>query len=121
MNDFFVYAVKKDKLNQILNIFFKSINIKDQYIINRLHLLMGFPYMIIKNKKEIIKEEPKKEIDRYKLDTDEEKEDEDDEDNKKEIYTIFPKCSLSLIKENKENEIYKYNLFFLFQLIFFHV
>ena len=108
MNDFFVYAVKKDKLNQILNIFFKSINIKDQYIINRLHLLMGFPCMIIKNKKEIIKEEPKKEIDRYKLDTDEEKEDEDDEDNKKEIYTIFPKCSLSLIKENKENEIYKY-------------
>ena len=108
MSDFFVYAVKKDKLNQILNIFFKSINIKDQYIINRLHLLMGFPCMIIKNKKETIKEEPKKEIDRYKLDTDEEKEDEDDEDNKKEIYTIFPKCSLSLIKENKENEIYKY-------------
>ena len=64
--------------------------------------------MIIKNKKEKIKEEPKKGIDRYKNDSDEEKEDADDEDNKKEMYTMFPKFCLSLIKENKENEIYKY-------------
>ena len=56
----FDYALKKKKLKEMLTVFFAIINIKDNLTINRLYQIMGFPYMIIKNKKEKIKEEIKK-------------------------------------------------------------
>jgi hypothetical protein len=73
----------------------------------RIHALMGTPTMIIKSKKEKIKEKPKKEADGNKIDTDEEKDDED-EDDEKDKCSIFPKFGLELLKENKDNEIFKY-------------
>ena len=113
--------IKKNKLNVILNILFKIINIKDPYIINRLYILMGFPNMIIKNKKQKVLEEAKKEEKEDKKDTkseEEEKDKQEDEENEvsdkgrenqeKEKNTLFPKFGYSLIEENKDEEIYKY-------------
>jgi len=82
---------------------------------------MGFPNMIIKNKKQKILEESKKEEKEEKKETkgeEEEKEkqeedekeadNEDIEKQEKEKYTLFPKFGYSLIEENKDEEIYKY-------------
>ena len=102
---FFDETKKKEKISEILNIFFKIINIKDQYIIDRLLLLMGFPEMIIKNKKIEALEDQKKEDTKDKNSDDEF---EDDREENKIIYTIFPKFGYSLVEENKDNEIYKY-------------
>ena len=107
MEEVFLYGIKKNKIIQVLNIFLKIINIKDSYIMERIHALMGTPTMIIKSKKEKIKEKPKKEADGNKIDTDEEKDDED-EDDEKDKCSIFPKFGLELLKENKDNEIFKY-------------
>ena len=114
--------IKKNKLNVILNILFKIINIKDPYIINRLYILMGFPNMIIKNKKQKVLEEAKKEEKKDKKDTklEEEEKDKQEEDEENEVSdkgrenqekeknTLFPKFGYSLIEENKDEEIYKY-------------
>ena len=113
--------IKKNKINVILNILFKIINIKDAYTMNRLYILMGFPNMIIKNKKQKILEESKKEKKEEKKETkgegeekEKQEEDEKEADNEdiekqeKEKYTLFPKFGYSLIEENKDEEIYKY-------------
>ena len=57
----FNYALKKNKMKELLTVFFAIINIKDNLTISRLYQIMGFPYMIMKNKKEKNKEEIKKE------------------------------------------------------------
>ena len=107
--DFFDETKKKKKLSEILNILFRIINIKDKFTMDRLYLLMGFPEMIIKNKKVKVLEEQKEDnkeninIKRY-----EEDEDEDDKEESKNIFTIFPKFGYSLAEENKDNEIFKY-------------
>ena len=111
---FFDYAKKKHKLIDLLNIFFKLINIKDEYILDRLFILMGFPNLIIKNKVPKVIEESKKEEEKEKKDEEEEDEDEDEDNEKEKKRTatnkkiIFPKLGYSLLVENKENEIYKY-------------
>ena len=112
--------IKKNKINVILNILFKIINIKDTYTMNRLYILMGFPNMIIKNKKQKILEESKKEEKEKKETKGEEEEKEKQEEDEKEAdnediekqekekYTLFPKFGYSLLEENKDEEIYKY-------------
>ena len=111
----FDYALKKKKLKEMLTVFFAIINIKDNLTINRLYQIMGFPYMIIKNKKEKIKEEIKKDeekninkIEDLEINIEEEKE----KEKEKDIITIFPKFGCKLLEENKENEIYFYRGFY---------
>ena len=104
----FNYALKKNKMKELLTVFFAIINIKDNLTISRLYQIMGFPYMIMKNKKEKIKEEIKKEeenpVEEVEINIEEEKE--------KEILTIFPKFGCKLLEENKDNEIYFYRGFY---------
>ena len=116
--DFFdEVKIKKNKINLILNVLFKIISIKDSFITKRLYLLMGFPNIIIKNKKPKILEDSKKEDKKETKGEEDEKEKQDEEKGEnneirenqgKEKYIIFPKFGYSLIEENKDNEIYKY-------------
>ena len=112
VSKFFNYAKEKQKLIEILNIFFKIINIKDEYILERLYILMGSPNIIIKNEKPKVIEETKKEEEKKKKDEDDsDEEDDDDEkrgDKEEKKKIIFPKFGYSLLEENKENAIYQY-------------
>ena len=106
------YALKKNKLKEMLTVFFAIINIKDNLTLNRLYQIMGFPYMIIKNKKEIVKEEIKKDEEKNNNIEDLEINIEEEQEKEKEIYTIFPKFGCKLLEENKDNEIYFYRGFY---------
>ena len=108
----FNYALKKNKLKEMLTVFFAIINIKDNLTLNRLYQIMGFPYMIIKNKKEIVKEEIKKDEEKNNNIEDLEINIEEEQEKEKEIYTIFPKFGCKLLEENKDNEIYFYRGFY---------
>ena len=83
----FNYALKKNKLKEMLTVFFAIINIKDNLTLNRLYQIMGFPYMIIKNKKEIVKEEIKKDEEKNNNIEDLEINIEEEQEKEKETYT----------------------------------
>ena len=110
--DLFKYELKRKKLIPILNALFGIINIKDDYILDRLYFIMGFPIMIIKNKKpkkEKEEKENKKEDENKIRDEEEEKDDDDNNnDDNEEKYTLFPKFGCQLLEENKNADIFKY-------------
>ena len=108
IKSFFIYAKEKHKVIDLLNILYKIINIKDEYTIDRLYLLMGFPNLIIKNKKPKILEEKKKEEEEKEKKVEEEEEEEKEVKEEEEKYIIFPKFGYPLIEENKDSEIYYY-------------
>ena len=49
----FNYALKNNELKQLLDLLFKIINIKDEYTLERLYLLMGFPQIIIEKQSDV--------------------------------------------------------------------
>ena len=110
--DLFKYELKRKKLIPILNALFGIINIKDDYILDRLYFIMGFPIMIIKNKKpkNVKEEKENKKEDENKIRDEEEEKDDDDNNNddNEEKYTLFPKFGCQLLEENKNADIFKY-------------
>ena len=110
--DLFKYELKRKKLIPILNALFGIINIKDDYILDRLYFIMGFPIMIIKNKKPKKEKEEKenKKEDENKIQEEEEEKDDDDNNNddNEEKYTLFPKFGCQILEENKNADIFKY-------------
>ena len=73
---------------------------------------MGFPIMIIKNKKPKKEKEEKenKKEDENKIQEEEEEKDDDDNNNddNEEKYTLFPKFGCQILEENKNADIFKY-------------
>ena len=93
----FNYALKSNQIKQLMDLLYKIINIKDEFTLERLYLIMGFPQMIIERQN--IYEE-------Y-----EEKEDEEGTEKKTTIHeqkSFWPRFGIPLIKKNESDEIYKY-------------
>ena len=120
----FNLGLKEKKLNQIINLMFEIINIKDNYILDRLYLLMGYPEMILKQQ---IKEE-NNDDENEEEDSDNDKDSNNDEDsdndqmqtvkirrkkiknekedNKKKFF--WPLFGNKLLENSENGEIFKY-------------
>ena len=45
---FFKYYLERNQITQILDLLYEIINIQDEYLLNRLNVIMGYPQMIVK-------------------------------------------------------------------------
>ena len=90
----FNYALKSNQLENLLELLFKVINIKDEYILERLYLIMGFPQIIIE--KQNYFEKPDEDKDMTLEVTDQKK------------INFFPKFGNSYRRQYHTDEIYKY-------------
>ena len=108
LTQLFQLAITSNKLIPLLNLLYKLININDEYIINRLYSLMGYPDLIIKSKEK--KQEKKEDVkERYKENDEEEEEEKEEKEKDKEyIDVINSTFGNRLLKESKNGEIYKY-------------
>ena len=101
----FNHALKSNQIKNLFDLLFKVINIKDELILERLYLIMGFPQMII----EKIKEE-----DEENEENEENEEQEDDEENRTLPGThidnkdFWPKFGIPYMEKYQTEEIYKY-------------
>ena len=96
----FEYALKNKKVTQLLDLLLKIININDDYTLDRLYLLMGFPEIIIKHQIKDGEEEEEDEKNNNEIKENKKKE----KENKK----FFPLFGNRLLKESRNGEIYKY-------------
>ena len=90
----FNYALKSNQLENVMELLFKMINIKDEYILERLFLIMGFPQIIIEKQKNLGKFE--EDVEMTLPDTEQDKR------------IFFPKFGNSYRKKYHTDEIYKY-------------
>jgi len=120
----FNYALKRNQLKNLLDILFKIINIKDEFILERLYLIMGFPQMIIERINRNMEIGIKKEKDEEESEDDEDEEEEEDDeiennnntinDNEKvtelddEKKNFWPKFGIPYTNKYNTDEIYKY-------------
>ena len=86
----FNYALKSNQIKSLMDLLYKIINIKDEFTLERLYLIMGFPQMIIEKQKKFNEEEENKE-----------------NTTLTEHENYWPKFGIPFIK-NYSNEIYKY-------------
>ena len=100
----FNFAIKNQKLTQMLDLLFEVINIKDQYILNRLYYIMGFPDIIILQQKDNDKNE---DVDSDSK-NDEEKKEEKNNISENKNNKFWPLIGCGLLKKSKNGEIYKY-------------
>ena len=118
-------AVENNKLVTILDILIDIINIKDEFTLKRLYIIMGYPEIILKEK---IKnneqdnsdsDEEEKDTENNNIDKDmddndqkEDKKDKEEEkqkkDKKESKNEFFPLFGYRLFKESENGELYKY-------------
>jgi hypothetical protein len=121
----FEKAVKHKKLTAILDLLIDIINIKDEFTLKRLYIIMGYPEIILKekiknneqDKDDSDEEEKETEYNNINKDMDsneqkEDKKDEEEEEKKKEKKEgkneYFPLFGYRLFKESENGELYKY-------------
>ena len=83
----FNYALKSNQTKKLLDLLYKVINIKDEYTLQRLYLIMGFPQMIIEKQD-------------YQNESDENRGLEDED--------FWPAFGLSYLYKYETEEMYKY-------------
>ena len=108
----FNYALKNNKLKKLLDLLFQIINIKDEYSLDRLYLIMGFPQFIIEKQDMnviIEKQSDEKIIDVNKnideLSLNGEEEEEEDSYNPD---LFWPKFGIQYTEKYKTEEMFKY-------------
>ena len=118
-------AVENNKLVTILDILIDIINIKDEFTLKRLYIIMGYPEIIlkekIKNNEQDISDsdEEEKDTENNNIDKDmddndqkEDKKDKEEEkqkkDKKESKNEFFPLFGYRLFKESENGELYKY-------------
>ena len=101
----FNFAIKNQKLTQILDLLFEIINIKDQYTLDRLYYIMGFPDIIIYQQKDNDKKDDDVDSD---SENDEEKNEEQNKISENKKNKFWPLIGCGLLRESKNGEIYKY-------------
>ena len=95
----FGFGLREKKLTIIMDLMFEIINIKDNFILDRLYLLMGYPEMILKQQ---IKEE--KNEDENENENEESDKDSDDDEQIKTIKIKRKKVKDEKGKENNEEK-----------------
>ena len=91
----FNYALKNNQTKKLLDLVFQIINIKDEYTLERLYLIMGFPQIIIEK-------QPEDEEDKNEISFNGEENNEIDDDD------FWPKFGLPYLQKYKTEEMFKY-------------
>ena len=91
----FNYAIKNNQTKKLLDLVFQIINIKDEYTLERLYLIMGFPQIIIEK-------QPEDEEDKNEISFNGEENNEIDDDD------FWPKFGLPYLQKYKTEEMFKY-------------
>ena len=120
MEFLFNHALKEKKVNQMMDLLYEIININDNFILDRLYFIMGYPEFIMKH--EIKEEKEEQDFDDYS-DSDEDdnnfseykkekkREKKEKEEKLKEINknkNFWPVFGNRLLKESANGEIFKY-------------
>ena len=92
----FNYALKNNQLKKLLDLLLLIINIKDEYTLERLYLIMGFPQIIIE------KQQNKNENDNNEISFNGEESEEFDPSK------FWPKFGLPYLNEYETDEMFKY-------------
>ena len=99
----FNFAIKNKKLEELLDLLYKVISIKDEYTLERLYLIMGFPQFIFENPKKIENEDNEEDMkDKTEAKTEENK------DSSEEYNEFWPRFGIPYIEENEGEEMFKY-------------
>ena len=105
------YAIKEKSLDKMMDLLYEIINIKDNYILYRLYIIMGFPEMLVKQQ---IKEEKNENI--MDIDSDDDDDEskqnlmrelgkEEEDNNNKDFFPLFGN---NLLQKSENGEIFKY-------------
>ena len=112
----FKYSLRNNKLDKLLDLLYVVLNLKDQFILDRFYLIMGFPQMIIEKTEDIPDDENEEEEE-----TEEKANDEKNTQPNSEINSInaiaennnffdkfWPKFGLPYLRNSDIGEAYKY-------------
>ena len=110
VGDLYNLAMKGKNLKKMMDLLYEIINIKDNYILNRLYAIMGFPEMVIKQQ---IKEDKYEDVIEIDSDDDEEEQErkllilkeKEEEAKKKQFLPLFGN---KLLQQLENGEIFKY-------------
>ena len=102
------YAIRANKLTQLFDLLYEIISINDEYILNRLYLIMGYPEIIIKHQIKDQDEDDENEENENKLGKEDKENIKDKDKNKVENKSFWPLFGCTLFEKSNNGEIFKY-------------